>query len=130
MITISKKPTATTAATPTQRTVVKNTLAAGSTSKVAAKKAPATPVKKTATVTAKTATPAIKTPLAKTAKPTSRAKVTIKKTIKKSVISAEDRYHMIAIAAYFRAEKRGFAGGYEMEDWIASEAQIDTMLNA
>ncbi|GAB4359393.1 MAG: hypothetical protein Kow0060_13940 [Methylohalobius crimeensis] len=31
---------------------------------------------------------------------------------------------MIAEAAYYRAEKRGFASGFEMEDWVAAERQI------
>lgn len=31
---------------------------------------------------------------------------------------------MIAEAAYFRAEKRGFAPGHELEDWLAAEAEI------
>ena len=31
---------------------------------------------------------------------------------------------MIAEAAYFRAEKRGFAPGAELEDWLAAEAEI------
>jgi len=30
----------------------------------------------------------------------------------------------VAEAAYFIAEQRGFAAGYEMEDWLAAEAQI------
>ena len=37
---------------------------------------------------------------------------------------------MIADAAYYRAEKRGFATGHEMEDWNASEAEIDAMLKS
>ena len=28
-------------------------------------------------------------------------------------------------AAYFLAEKRGFAPGYEMEDWLQAKAQIE-----
>lgn len=30
----------------------------------------------------------------------------------------------IAEAAYFRAEKRGFAPGYEIEDWLEAEKEI------
>ncbi|HLZ96738.1 MAG TPA: DUF2934 domain-containing protein [Steroidobacteraceae bacterium] len=32
---------------------------------------------------------------------------------------------MIAEAAYFRAEKRGFRAGHELEDWLAAEADVD-----
>jgi hypothetical protein len=31
---------------------------------------------------------------------------------------------MIADAAYFRAEKRGFEAGHEIEDWLAAEEEI------
>lgn len=31
---------------------------------------------------------------------------------------------MIAERAYYRAEKRGFAPGHELEDWIAAEREI------
>jgi len=35
-----------------------------------------------------------------------------------------DRQAMVAMAAYFRAQKRGFAPGYELEDWFAAEAAV------
>ena len=31
---------------------------------------------------------------------------------------------MVRIAAYFRAERRGFAPGNECEDWLAAEAEV------
>lgn len=34
------------------------------------------------------------------------------------------RHDMVATAAYFLAEKRGFEPGHELEDWLAAEAQI------
>lgn len=37
-------------------------------------------------------------------------------------IAAEARYLWIAHAAYLRAEKRGFAPGHEIDDWLAAEA--------
>lgn len=39
--------------------------------------------------------------------------------------AGEDRYEMIAIAAYCRAEQRGFNGGDAMQDWLEAEAEID-----
>jgi hypothetical protein len=30
----------------------------------------------------------------------------------------------IAEAAYFKAEKRGFAPGFEMEDWLEAEREV------
>lgn len=32
---------------------------------------------------------------------------------------------MIEEAAYFLAEKRGFAPGYELQDWLQAEAQLN-----
>jgi hypothetical protein len=37
-----------------------------------------------------------------------------------------DRWRRIAVAAYLRAEKRGFTGGAELEDWLAAEREIDS----
>ena len=42
--------------------------------------------------------------------------------------SGEDRYQMIAEAAYFRAESRGFARGSELDDWLAAEMEMDDIL--
>jgi hypothetical protein len=40
----------------------------------------------------------------------------------------EQRAALIAEAAYYRAEKRGFAPGHETEDWLAAEAEVDALL--
>lgn len=45
-------------------------------------------------------------------------------------VNAKQRYLMITEAAYFLAEKRGFAPGHEHEDWLAAERQVDAMLAA
>ncbi len=39
-----------------------------------------------------------------------------------------NREQMISVAAYFRAESRGFAGDDSIADWLAAEAEIDAML--
>ena len=36
----------------------------------------------------------------------------------------EDHQRMVAEAAYFRAQRRGFQGGDPMEDWIEAEREI------
>jgi hypothetical protein len=41
-----------------------------------------------------------------------------------AVPSARDLYDMIAEAAYFRAEKRGFAPGLEADDWQEAEDEV------
>jgi len=37
----------------------------------------------------------------------------------------ETREAMIREAAYYLAERRGFAPGHELDDWLAAEAAID-----
>jgi hypothetical protein len=44
------------------------------------------------------------------------------------IASAEERGEMIAVAAYYLAEHRGFAPDGATGDWLAAEQQIDHML--
>lgn len=37
-----------------------------------------------------------------------------------------EREQMIAEAAYYRAQRRGFAPGRELDDWLAAEAEISS----
>ena len=39
-------------------------------------------------------------------------------------ISPEERQRLIERAAYFRAEKRGFTPGFELQDWVEAEAEV------
>ncbi|QGU32588.1 DUF2934 domain-containing protein [Thermochromatium tepidum] len=41
-----------------------------------------------------------------------------------------ERHAMIAVAAYYLAERRGFAPGGAEADWLAAERAIDAMLAA
>jgi hypothetical protein len=43
-------------------------------------------------------------------------------------IDPDSRRLMIAEAAYYCAEKRGFAPGGELQDWLDAEAQLKAML--
>lgn len=45
-------------------------------------------------------------------------------------VSEEIRRGMIAEAAYFHAERRGFAPGNESQDWLKAEAEIDALLKS
>jgi hypothetical protein len=38
--------------------------------------------------------------------------------------SAPDLTALIAECAYYKAERRGFAPGLELEDWLAAESEI------
>jgi DUF2934 family protein len=43
-------------------------------------------------------------------------------------VDAERRRNMIATAAYYIAERRGFAPGHELADWVAAEAAVAAVL--
>ncbi len=80
-----------------------------------------------------TTTPAVAKPAA--AKPAATGKtVKAPKTIARPsdraapMIDPEYRRALIAEAAYLRAERRNFAPGYEVEDWLNAESEIDTRL--
>ena len=45
-------------------------------------------------------------------------------------LTESDRLRMIELAAFFRAERRGFVPGYEAEDWFAAEAEIAAQIPA
>ena len=40
----------------------------------------------------------------------------------------KNRQTMIAEAAYFKAENRGFAPGFEVQDWLEAEREVDVRL--
>ena len=46
----------------------------------------------------------------------------------KPTLSPAERMKMIAEAAYYLAQKRGFSGGNELSDWVAAEKQVDALL--
>ncbi len=50
------------------------------------------------------------------------------KTAAKRALDPQVRLRMIAEAAYYIAEKRGFIHGHHDADWAAAEQQVDRML--
>jgi hypothetical protein len=86
-----------------------------------------TTASKTAKKPAKTAAPKAAAPKPNATKVA--APKAVSKTIKPSAktISAQDRYHMIDEAAYYRAEKNGFQVDPHA-NWIAAEREIDELL--
>ena len=56
-----------------------------------------------------------------------RKKSPAKTATRKSALTPEERYKLIQAAAYLRAERRGFASGHALEDWIAAEAEIGNL---
>jgi surface antigen len=93
----------------------------------------ATPDKAPTKKTAKTdAAKAVKTSVAAkpaaTKKPAAaKAKPAAKSTARQPVTPDQRRYY-IEVAAYYMAERRGFAGGNPADDWAAAEAEIDRLL--
>jgi len=81
--------------------------------KAAVKKAPAVKSEKVAAPKAKTATAAKKPAAAKA----------------KKNVTPEQRYMMICEAAYFKAQRRGFAPENEIQDWLDAEAEINSLLS-
>lgn len=45
-------------------------------------------------------------------------------------VDPETKQLMIAEAAYYCAEKRGFAPGGELQDWLEAEARMEALLRA
>ena len=43
---------------------------------------------------------------------------------KSATVSTQDSQQMIAKAAYYRAQARGFAPGCELDDWLAAEVEV------
>ena len=49
---------------------------------------------------------------------------------KKEASQPVDRNTLVALAAYYRAEKRNFFPGGELDDWLAAEREVDAALAA
>ncbi|SFN05982.1 DUF2934 domain-containing protein [Nitrosomonas communis] len=54
-----------------------------------------------------------------------RKKVTVTGSASNNEPMQEDRYARIAIAAYYKAQERGFQPGHELDDWLAAEAEVN-----
>lgn len=77
---------------------------------------------------------------AKSARATTKRKSSLKKTAGKSAAASshaigayygpdsEARRAMIADAAYYRAERRGFGHGGELDDWLEAEREVERRL--
>lgn len=108
----------------------------------------------TKTSTGKTTKPVAKSAKSTAAKPVAKpAKATVAKapakatTVKKPAVKAtaaaskapaakrppptrDQRLRYVEVAAYYMAERRGFAPGNPAEDWLRAEAEIERLLAA
>lgn len=92
--------------------------------KTAAKKVASTVVVEKAPVT-----------VAASSKPATKAKVSAKSKAApspaakaKPSLSPEQRKHYVEVAAFYIAERRGFAPGNPAEDWQAAEQEVDRLI--
>jgi hypothetical protein len=88
-------------------------------------KTPARRPRRTVTAAAAPAAPkkSAARPKATAAKPRAAARTDVATSL-----SAAERLRMVEMAAYFRAERRGFAPGHDFEDWVAAEAEIAALV--
>jgi hypothetical protein len=93
---------------PAKKSVVVKTPVPAATPKATVKAAPTTAVKKSP---AKKAAPAKAKPVA--ARPT---------------VTLEQRQNYIEVAAFYVAQRRGFAPGNPMEDWAMAEIEVDQLI--
>jgi hypothetical protein len=70
-----------------------------------------------------------------TNRPRNAGKITLHKAATVRKVSAalqslteEQRHAMIAEAAYYMAERRGFESGRELEDWLLAESQLEVAI--
>jgi hypothetical protein len=70
--------------------------------------------------------PVAKQPAADSAEQSSDTEVTDTQLERREIPSfSESREARIAEAAYWRAERRGFTAGQELDDWLAAEREVD-----
>lgn len=113
-----KKP-ATSKAPAATKTAAKSAVA--SKPPAAAKKA----LPKTVAATSKPATKAAPQAASKTAAKPAAAK---KAAAVAKKLDAVQRAHYVEVAAFYIAERRGFAAANAMDDWLAAEAEIDRLI--
>jgi len=61
-------------------------------------------------------------------KATAKSAKTAKTDTSMMDITPKERWKMVAVAAYHKAEKRGFAPGHDLQDWIDAEKEIAEFL--
>lgn len=92
----------------------------------AAAPAKAATAKKTAKALPAAAKPAAGKPAAAEKKPAATAKKTSRQAA--ANVTPEQRRYYVEVAAYYIAERRGFQGGNELDDWVQAEREIDRLL--
>ena len=87
-----------------------------------------TPTSRPKRSTTKSATSGTTTPKTLKARPRVTKAAARPSDVVAPMIDPEYRRALIAEAAYLRAERRNFAPGYEVDDWLNAESEVDTRL--
>lgn len=114
--TSTPKPATVVAPAPAKPVAVKKPVAKKSVS-------PAVPAAATALAPAPAKPEAKAKPKASVAKPKAGAAAKAKQ-----LLSAEQRNNYVEVAAFYIAERRGFAPGNPADDWCAAELEVDRLL--
>jgi hypothetical protein len=81
------------------------------------------------TNTVKKAASKTRTLRAKTVKTRASKRSKAAKGVKPPIeVTSEERWRMIAVTAYHKAEQRGFTSKGLLDDWLAAEQEIDALL--
>ena len=43
-------------------------------------------------------------------------------------VSGDELQRLVAEAAYYRAQRRGFTPGYELQDWVEAEVEVKRLI--
>jgi hypothetical protein len=62
------------------------------------------------------------------AKASEKLAATVKTTAQKAAILPAQRAHYVKVAAFYIAERRGFAPASQVSDWLEAEAEIDRLI--
>jgi len=75
----------------------------------------------------KTTTRKKTTTVRKTAAKVAKKKTPARKAQRKA-LTPEQRYRLVAEAAFLKAEQRGFVGGDPVRDWLEAEQEVESSL--
>src|SRR5262245_1071976 len=83
---------------------------------------------KTGSTAPRSASPATTVPPGPSPFPGPRSEDNTSQNSSPDQLAPEVRYHMIAVAAYLRAEQRALQNGSPEEDWLQAEIEVDEFL--
>lgn len=83
------------------------------------------PAKKVVTAPAAAARTPVKKSAAKKSVPTTSNATPV---VTRPAVSAEQRHHYIEVAAFYVAQRRGFAPGNPADDWAMAELEVDRLI--